>query len=93
MNNTVKVVIEVRGGIVQDVYASDVDAVEVVLVDWDNMPDSGEPEAGETGHVGSMYGVIDAWNMDGDLRKEVASATEGESAWEVLLAEITEANG
>ena len=36
-----KIVIEVNGGVVQEVYSDSPDCTEYILVDWDNIKDIG----------------------------------------------------
>lgn len=36
MTDKITVIVEVNGGLVQDVYSSDPDSIKVILIDWDN---------------------------------------------------------
>jgi hypothetical protein len=59
------IVLDVSGGIVQEVYSTDPD-VRVILVDWDNI--------GEGGDGATLLNVLPTRKMIDTTRKEVVGA-------------------
>jgi hypothetical protein len=65
MKKPVKIVLDVSGGVVQEVYSTD-PSVEVILVDWDNIKQGGD---GAT-----LMNVLPSKKMYDTTRKEVVGA-------------------
>ena len=74
-----KITIEVRNGTVVSVYASNPEAVKVILIDWDNINES-EDEHGVSEVGAEEYETSPLYLMDDETRKLYREFMEDDDA-------------